>query len=101
MPIYLDHNATSPASAEHLAAVFSRLQSAAANPSSPHAAGRTASVALANARKQIAASVEVEPGEVIFVSGGSEANNLATAGVLHGLGKDLAQLHAITTAIEH
>ncbi|MEN9825332.1 MAG: hypothetical protein RI953_1077 [Pseudomonadota bacterium] len=101
MPIYLDHNATSPASAEHLSAVFSRLQGVAANPSSPHAAGRTASVAMANARKQIAASVEVEPGEVIFVSGGSEANNLGTAAVLRGLSKNLSDLHAITTSIEH
>lgn len=101
MPSYLDHNATSPASAEHLSAVFSRLQLVAANPSSPHAAGRTASVALATARKQIAASVDADPGEVIFVSGGSEANNLGTSAVLRGLGRDICKRHAITSAIEH
>lgn len=101
MSVYLDHNATSPASSEHLSAVFSRLRSVSANPSSPHAAGRAASVALMDARKQVARSVSVEPSEVIFVSGGSEANNLATSGVLQGLSKNISELHAICSAIEH
>lgn len=101
MGVYLDHNATSPASAEHLAQVFSRLQSAAGNPSSPHSAGRSASVALTESRKLVAASVDAEPGEVVFVSGGSEANNLATAGVLRALARPLNEVHAVTTSIEH
>ncbi|MEN9808540.1 MAG: hypothetical protein RLZZ488_107 [Pseudomonadota bacterium] len=101
MPVYLDHNATSPSLPEHLSALFARLQSVAGNPSSPHAAGRAASVALTDARKQVAASLGVDAGEVVFVSGGSEANNLATTGVLHATGKNMSELHAITSAIEH
>ncbi len=108
MPVYLDHNATSPSSPEHLATIFSRLQSVAGNPSSPHAAGRAASVALMDARRQVAANFGVEPAEVVFVSGGSEANNIATSGVLgassgvfSAAGQSYSTLHAITTAVEH
>lgn len=101
MAVYLDHNATSPSSQEHLAEIVSRLQSVAGNPSSPHAAGRAASVALTNARKHVARSLSVEPGEVVFVSGGSEANNLATVGIIRGSGRPINSQHAITTSIEH
>jgi cysteine desulfurase len=54
-----------------------------------------------DARKQVAASVSVEPSEIVFVSGGSEANNVATTGVLSEAGKDLRTVHAITSAVEH
>ncbi len=101
MGVYLDHNATSPATPEHLAKLFALLQNVGANPSSPHAPGRGANVALTECRKNIAQSLSCEPSEVVFVSGGSEANNLATAGVLRALGVDLSALHAITSAIEH
>ena len=101
MPVYLDHNATSPASPEHLAEVFANLQKFAGNPSSPHAVGRAASVALMDARKQLASSVSVEPSEIVFLSGGSEANNLATTGVLTAIDNQLCNLHAITSAVEH
>lgn len=101
MGVYLDHNATSPSTAAHLARVMARYQSVVGNPSSPHAAGRSASVAMAEARKKVAASLRCEPSEVVFVSGGSEANNLATRGVL-GQGKQsLADKHAVTTLVEH
>jgi cysteine desulfurase len=101
VPVYLDHNATSPASPEHLAEVFANLQKFAGNPSSPHAVGRAASVALMDARKQLASSVSVEPSEIVFLSGGSEANNLATTGVLTAIDNQLCNLHAITSAVEH
>jgi len=99
--VYLDHNATSPASAEHLARLVALFNRAAGNPSSPHAAGRSASVALSEARKHIAVTLDAEPSEVVFVSGGSEANNIGTRGVLRAHGKPLCELHAITSSIEH
>jgi cysteine desulfurase len=99
--VYLDHNATSPASAEHLAQLFANVQNVAGNPSSPHAAGRTASVALTEARKNVATSLGCEASEIIFVSGGSEANNIATKGVLNSRHRAINELHAITSAIEH
>jgi cysteine desulfurase len=99
--VYLDHNATSPASAEHLARVVASFNRAAGNPSSPHAAGRSASVALSEARKRVALTLGCEPSEIIFVSGGSEANNIGTKGVLRARGKPLSELHAITSAVEH
>lgn len=101
MAVYLDHNATSPATPAHLAQLFAALQHVSGNPSSPHAMGRGAHVALTDARKNVASSLGCEPSEVVFVSGGSEANNLATAGVLRTFGNDLAHLHAITSAVEH
>jgi cysteine desulfurase len=84
-----------------LAEVFANLQKFAGNPSSPHAVGRAASVALMDARKQLASSVSVEPSEIVFLSGGSEANNLATTGVLTAIDNQLCNLHAITSAVEH
>lgn len=101
MAVYLDHNATSPATPAHLAQLFSVLQTVGGNPSSPHAMGRGAQVAVTQARKSIAQSLLCEPSEIIFVSGGSEANNLATAGVLKGNQSNVSTLHAVTSAIEH
>lgn len=101
MGVYLDHNATSPASPAHLAALFARFDQVAGNPSSPHTAGRAASVALTESRKNVAASIGCEPSEVVFVSGGSEANNLATKGVLRAFGAKMDALHAVTSAVEH
>lgn len=101
MAVYLDHNATSPAAPAHLAKLFALLQNVSGNPSSPHAPGRGANVALTDSRKNIAQSLSCEPSEIVFVSGGSEANNLATAGVLRGMGRELSGLHAITSAVEH
>lgn len=101
MGVYLDHNATSPASSAHLAQLIAWYEQVVGNPSSQHAAGRSASVALTEARKNVARSVGCEPSEVVFVSGGSEANNLATKGVLLAASDRLDELHAITSAIEH
>jgi cysteine desulfurase len=108
MRIYLDHNATSPAGGDHLSRVFHVLARGPGNPSSPHAAGREASVALTTARREIARQTGFDPGDVIFVSGGTEANNLGTTGVLAAValprgeaGDSSETIHAITTAIEH
>ncbi|MES2615312.1 MAG: aminotransferase class V-fold PLP-dependent enzyme [Bdellovibrionota bacterium] len=97
--IYLDHNGTSPASETHLQKLFSYLQINSGNPSSPHAVGRAASVALTQARRIVAQALGVDVAQLIFVSGATEANNLSTIGVLRYLG--VASSHAITSGIEH
>ena len=99
--IYLDHNATSPPSTEHLGQVFQKLQQQCGNPSSPHAFGRNASVALTEARRAVARSMGVDVSDVIFVSGGTEADNLGTAGVLYGNNIPIDQQHAVISNIEH
>ncbi len=108
--IYLDHNATSPPTGEHLSRVFHVLARGLGNPSSPHAAGREASVALTKARHEVARATGFEVSDVVFVSGGTEANNLGTSGVLAeceashargGEGSWPGLVHAVTSAIEH
>lgn len=98
--IYLDHNATSPCCPDHLKQVFEIYAECAGNPSSSHHVGRRSSVALTQARRNVAEALRLEPGEVIFVSGASEGNNLATVGVLLDKGP-LHEQHAITSMIEH
>jgi cysteine desulfurase len=73
---YLDHNATSPMRPVVLDAMVEALR-AGGNPSSVHRAGRAARARIDKARKQVAALVGALPGEVVFTSGGTEANNLA------------------------
>lgn len=99
--IYLDHNATSPPTKEHLGELFNKLTNCLGNPSSPHAIGREASVALTEARRVVAKTLGVDVAEIIFVSGGSEADNLGTAGVLKHFQVPLSKQHAILSTIEH
>lgn len=100
--IYLDHNATSPPTGEHLKKLFDILTNDhPANPSSPHASGRSASVFLSQARKQIASTLGVDVSEVIFTSGGTEANNLGTRGVIDAIDNIDSPLSIITTEFEH
>ena len=80
---YLDHNATSPLRAEAKAAVLKALE-LTGNPSSVHAAGRAARATIEEAREQVAAFAGAKPGEVIFTSGGTEANALALRGAVAG-----------------
>jgi cysteine desulfurase len=74
--IYLDHNATTPIRPEAAAAVAAAL-ALCGNPSSVHAAGRAARRVLETARAQVAALVAAAPADLVFTSGGTEANNLA------------------------
>lgn len=101
MTIYLDHNATSPASKEHLDAVVAMISQGVGNPSSPHALGRQASVLLTDSRLLVASALAVDASEVIFVSGGSEANNLATAQVIKNNSLPISEQHVVMSAIEH
>ncbi len=81
MPAYLDHNATAPLEAAVLEAMLPYLREHFGNPSSVHRHGRRARAAIDSAREQVAALVNAHPSQVVFTSGGSEANNLALKGV--------------------
>jgi cysteine desulfurase len=80
--LYCDHNATSPLTPEVKAALREVLAEPQANPSSQHAAGQRAADLLERSRRQVAAAVGAAPEQVVFTSGGSEANALALGGVL-------------------
>ena len=80
MPVYLDHAATTPLSAQALA-VMTRELARTGNPSSLHGAGRRARRAVEDARETLAAAAGAHPSEVIFTSGGTEADNLAVKGL--------------------
>ncbi|HSC58345.1 MAG TPA: cysteine desulfurase family protein [Gemmatimonadales bacterium] len=80
-PIYLDHAATTPVRAEVLEAMLPYLRPEVfGNPSSAHRFGRSARAGVETAKKQVAAAVGAEPNQVIFTSGGTEADNLAVIG---------------------
>ncbi|NLN69997.1 MAG: cysteine desulfurase [Chloroflexi bacterium] len=98
-PIYLDYNATTPLSAGVIAAMRPFLEEYFGNSSSSHAYGRIAKAALDTARRQVARLIGASPGEIIFTSGGTEANNLAILGVARAY-RSKGQ-HMITSAVEH
>lgn len=79
-PVYLDHNATTPLAPAVLAAMLPWLESLCGNASSRHEYGRRARQAVDEARQKVAAALGAHPTEVVFVSGGSEANNLFIKG---------------------
>lgn len=84
-PVYLDHNATTPLDEGVLAAMLPWLRESWGNPSSRHEYGREARRALDEARQRVAVAVGAHPTEVVFTSGGSEANNLFLKGAAAGL----------------
>ncbi len=80
---YLDHAGSSPVRPEVAAAVVEVLEAVPGNPSGSHRWAREARRRLDDARDTVAALVGAEPGEVVFTSGGTEADNLAIVGTLH------------------
>ena len=99
MAIYLDHAATTPLRPEALDAMLPFLTEQFGNPSSAHAFGRKSRAALDEAHERVAARLHAEPREIIFTSGGTEANNLAIKGAAWA-GK--ARGHRIVTSpVEH
>src|SRR3989339_736067 len=98
LPIYLDHNATTPLLPEVVEAMLPYLWEHFGNPSSGHVYGRRAREAVEAARAQVAALIGPEPREIVFTSGGTEANNLAIRGVTAGLA---SKRHIVTSVIEH
>jgi cysteine desulfurase len=95
--IYMDHNATSPLREPARKALGMALSRYIGNPSSPHACGHEARVALEDARAAIAAHLGVDAAEILFVSGGTEANNLA----IHGVTALRKKGHLIVSAVDH
>ena len=95
--IYLDNNATTPLHPEVLEAMLPGLRENYGNPSSIHSFGRSARVQLDEAREKVAHLINAQSSEIIFTSGGTEANNLALLGVAF---KDKGK-KIITSKIEH
>lgn len=87
MPVYFDHNATTPLAPEVLEAMLPYLTGPYANASSLHRLGRAARDAVEAARAEVAALVGAQPSQLIWTSGGTEANNLAIKGLMHGGGR--------------
>jgi len=94
---YLDHNATTPLEGRVLEAMWPYLQEVVGNPSSVHRYGRQVRAAIDKARQQLATLVGVSATQVVFTSGGTEANNLA----LKGVANTFSQGHLIIGAAEH
>lgn len=101
MPVYLDHAATTPLSAEALAALTREL-ARTGNPSSLHGSGRRARRSVEDARETLAAAAGAHPSEVIFTSGGTEADNLAVKGLFWSRsGENPARRRILCSAVEH
>ena len=102
--IYLDHAATTPLAPEAWAAMRPLLAPHAGghgNPSSAHAAGRAARAVVEQAREQVAEALGVAPLDVLFTSGGTEADNAALKGIAWAARDAGRGAHLVTTAIEH
>jgi cysteine desulfurase len=95
--IYLDHNATAPLAPEAAEAMSPWLTPRAANPSSPHRPGRRARAAVEDARRVVGDFLAAEPGNIVFTSGGTEADNLAIGGAFGCPPRG----HLIVAAVEH
>jgi cysteine desulfurase len=113
--IYLDHNATTPVASEVLEAMLPYLGPEFGNPSSAHSVGQRAGHAVERARESVAALIGARASEIVFTSGGTEADNCAIFGLVSlknlsaatrglkesGRESGTPLLHVITTAIEH
>lgn len=97
-PIYLDYNATTPVLPEVVDAMIPYLREHVGNPSSSHDIGRRARAAVEDAREQLAALLGCAANEIVFTSGGTEANNLAIRGVTEARPD---RRHVVTSVIEH
>lgn len=98
-PIYLDYNATTPIDKAVAEAMRPYLELYFGNPSSVHAYGVKAKMAVEKARQQVAVLIHCEPSEVIFTSGGTESNNWAIKGI--AFANRQKGNHIITSAVEH
>jgi cysteine desulfurase len=106
--IYLDHNATTPVEPQVLDAMFPYLSGEYGNAASIHTFGQKARAAVDTAREQVAALIGARPQEIVFTSGGTEADNHAIFGIVSSSYPSVTSAtssasfpHIITTAIEH
>lgn len=97
--IYLDHAATSPMNGQVIEAMTTAMQEVFGNASSIHKAGREARKYLDDARELLAKSIGAQAGEIIFTSGGTEADNMAILGTVYARANE--GKHIITTQVEH
>lgn len=93
---YLDHAATAPLRPEAAAAIITQLEAPAGNSTGSHALARAARRVVEDARDEVADALGCGPGEVVFTGGGTEADDLAVAGVLGATGGT-----AVCSAVEH
>jgi cysteine desulfurase len=101
-PVYLDHAATTPVRPEVLEAMLPYLTDQTfGNPSSAHRFGRAARAGIEQARRQIAEALGAEPSQVIFTSGGTEADNLGIVGAVLAARDRGAPMCAAVSAVEH
>jgi cysteine desulfurase len=101
-PVYLDHAATTPVRPEVLEAMMPYLTDKSfGNPSSAHRFGRAARAGIEQARRQIAEALGAEPSQVIFTSGGTEADNLGIVGAALAARDRGAAMCAAVSTIEH
>jgi cysteine desulfurase len=98
VPVYLDYNATTPLLPEVVDAMLPYLHEHFGNPSSDHEIGRRARTAVEESRQRVAALLGCSSDEIVFTSGGTEANNLAIRGVSEAR---FDRRHVITSTIEH
>ena len=96
---YFDHNATTPVATEVLEAMLPCLREGYGNASSIHSFGQEANALVERARRQVASLLGCKPAEIVFTSGGTEADNLAVFGTVRASGGGLK--HVITSVIEH
>ena len=97
MKVYFDNAATTPVYPEVIQKMTEVLRDTYGNPSSTHAFGRKAKSLIEYSRKQIAKQLNASPSEIIFTSGGTEANNLILRSCVHDLGVQVV----ISSLIEH
>ena len=97
MRVYLDNAATTPLAPEVLEVMIPILSNEFGNPSSTHYYGRQAKASIETSRRKIAKLLNCQPSEIIFTSGGTEADNMA----LYSSGHQMGVKHIITSAIEH
>lgn len=98
-PIYLDYNASTPPAPQVAALMHGAVEDAYGNPSSSHESGSRARALIDTARSQVAALLGCADDEIVFTSGGSEANNYALKGAFFARRGEPA--HFVTTAVEH
>ena len=97
MKVYLDNAATTPMATEVIESMVDVMSTTFGNPSSVHSFGRDAKSRIENARRTIGSYIKAEPKEIIFTSGGTEADNMAIVCAV----RDLGVKHIISSVIEH
>ena len=97
MSVYLDNAATTPIAPEVVEAMLPVLKNGFGNPSSTHSYGRQSKALIETSRRSIAKHLNCQPSEIIFTSGGTEADNMALFSAVNQMGVQ----HIITSPLEH